>query len=220
MSLTLVDALEFPQIGLIRSFFPRRVVPFTVGTGTLIDPRIVLTAGHVVYDHFRGGRADFVDVTLGNENRSTIKVAGRDLHTTKQWVDTDSSFKSPTSSFDFAVVVLPAPVQDTVTPLRFEATENAQIQSMIVNVAGYPAQFYADMYGAHAGALLQSDLPFRFFYPIATLPGMSGGPVFSLEQDSYVIRGIHTSLVGTQGCALRITNNVAGLLQTWIRDLQ
>ncbi len=49
----------------VYSIFPDDLA--AVGSGILVGPRHVLTAGHVVYDDLDGGRADFVEVAPGYE---------------------------------------------------------------------------------------------------------------------------------------------------------
>ena len=61
-----VNASQFPFIARVVTVFPRKE---TGGTGTLIGPRLILTAGHVVFDPMWGGDALRFAVTLGGQNR-------------------------------------------------------------------------------------------------------------------------------------------------------
>ena len=70
----------WPFVGMIRSYFPTLNGQASGGTGTLIHPRVILTAGHVVYDPSRGGYPTRADVVLGakrSESPSRPRSFGR-----------------------------------------------------------------------------------------------------------------------------------------------
>jgi glutamyl endopeptidase len=216
----LVDARQWPYIGFIQSHFPSQAVgAYSVGTGTLIGPRVVLTAGHVVYDRGKGGAATSIQVTLGGPQRFTVRAI--EYQTTVQWIEQDSITQSPVSAFDFGILVLADPVDRFVTPLLFETMSAEALAGMSLNVAGYPINDLGNLYGARSAPILSPALAayndFRLFYSIQSRPGMSGGPVYTLDATgARIIRGVHTSLFGGMGSAVRITANVFNLLHQWL----
>ncbi len=208
-----LQATRWPWVGFVRSFFPllsTRSLPFAVGTGSLIHPRVILTAGHVVFDRLYGGAATSVDVTLPG-----IGTFPGDAVPTDQWRDQDSATMSPISAFDFAAIFLRTPV--TATPPVSVALA-AHLIGTQITVVGYTGVNYPNVpfYGASAFPIPSPYDAYRIAYPIATLDGMSGGPVYTVDASTHpTIRGIHTSLFDGHGDALRITPNVLNLIAQW-----
>jgi glutamyl endopeptidase len=209
------EASSFPFVAYLKVVFPfqAKTGKFTVGTGTLIAPRLILTAGHVVYE--QAAFAQSIIVTLGGTSGRTIRA--EEVETTQQWIQTDSSLQSPTSAFDYGVVVLPAPVDSLIAPLQVETASDHDLLGMTLNVAGYPdsAKPLGTLFGGRAAV---SDLSgHRLFYPINTYPGMSGGPAYSFDQTTgqRAVRGVHTALLNGLGTAVRINENVHSLIAEW-----
>lgn len=225
------DAVSWPYIGYIQAYFPDPEYPggYSVGTGSLIGPRLVLTAGHIVFDPLQGGKArDFV-VRFGGP--AGLACRTRQAETTTQWRDRDAyADVSSVSAFDVGVIVLPEAVDRYVAPLPFQTASDSMLAGMTLNVAGYPAypaEMRGTLYGGRFHLLQDGALPaiaaslesFRLFYPAATVPGMSGGPVYDFDPVSGIrtLRGIHTSSppwIGL-GSALRIAENIYELLLEW-----
>src|SRR5947209_7851114 len=90
------DAATWPYVGYVNAYFPRPELAggYSVGTGTLIGPRVVLTAGHVVYDPSQGGKASSFAIRFGGPNGPS--AYSQESYTTTQWRDNDSL--SPASS--------------------------------------------------------------------------------------------------------------------------
>jgi V8-like Glu-specific endopeptidase len=219
----LVNARDYPFIGFVRAFFSSaKPDVYAVGTGTLIGPRVVLTAGHVVFDRQYGGYPWRIDVTLGGAQRFTTQ--GVQVRTTTQWVETDSYSNSPISAFDYGVIALANPVDNLVRPLTsIETTPSEVLRTLSVNVAGYPitpASTLGSLYGAITP--LSSFNDFRLFYPVLTRSGMSGGPVFDVDSATSfaTIRGVHTSIVNGQGSGVRVTANVHAMIQQWLMEFR
>ncbi len=209
-----LSAASWPWVGFLRAFFPRlsgRALPFAVGTGSLIHPRVVLTAGHVVFDRDYGGDPLSVDVTLpGVGTFPGVAVP------TDQWRDQDSQTKSPISAFDFAAIFLNSPL--TTVPI-VPVGLGLDLLGTQLTVVGYTGQDYPNVpfYGASAFPMPSAQDAFRIAYPIDTLGGMSGGPVYSVDASNRpLLRGVHTSFFDGHGDGLRITQNVLNLIHEWL----
>ena len=236
----LVEAVasDFPYIGYIETSFPTPTHGpggLEIGTGTLIAPCVVLTAGHIVFDPNQGGQADAITITLGGPGG--MSVTSNRVDFPQEWRNgAPGSFdNSVNSAVDLGVIVLPEPIDQFIAPVPFQTASDSQLAGMSLNVAGYPAAPSAGTRGtlwgrnSHLlqGAAIPGDLaPFesyRLFYPVSTLPGMSGGPLYDFNSVSKVrtIRGIHTAGPTPDsplfpGSALRITEDVLQLLQHWV----
>lgn len=232
----IADKTRFPYICLIRAFFaktpPGRV---EIGSGTLIGPRVVLTAGHVVYDYYKGDDASGryalrAEVTFGNG----LSVKGVKVQTTQEWIQVDSKLQLATSAYDFGIIVLRDPVDSQITPLPIATASRTQLTGRVLNVAGYPAGPPGGapnypLFGRQTNVTILPEMDYRLFYPVHTLPGMSGGPLYGVDGSenalTRTVYGVHTSLINApnsvvngQGSALRITDGVKALLDTWLGE--
>lgn len=226
-----------PFIGFIQTRFPSPhggPGGLELGTGTLIAPRVVLTAGHIVFDATQGGQALSVDILFGNGMAITTTTVDFPL----EWRNAQpgSFANSIHSHADIGVIVLPEPIDRFISPIPFETAGTTQLAGMSLNVAGYPAfppenRPRGTLWGRNCPLLQGDTIPddlrefssFRLFYPVSTLPGMSGGPLYDFNSSSGIrtIRGIHTAGPTPEsplfpGSALRITEDVFQLIQTWI----
>ena len=150
------------------------------GSAVLVDPRHLLTAGHVV----RGAEPVRVRFVSGPS-------AGEDLPATRLALDT-------TLSLDLAVLDL-----GEIAPGRLPEAVNVWPASLLpekVSVLGFPAAEGRDpagvwrqfaVAGSVGGGLVQLD----WSGDAGTLPGHSGGPVVSADTDSAMDGGL-TALVG------------------------
>lgn len=224
MDPSLLDKTQWPYVGLVRSYFPALNGQAAGGTGTLINPRVILTAGHVVYDPSRGGYPTLVQVELGGHQR--FSVASTVFRTTQPWVDIDSKTMNPISAFDIGAILLDKAIPVAqVAPAAVAVTPGPNLGGLDLNVVGFPVRpdLFGNLYGARSQPTLEFpslDL-YRIFYPIATLAGMSGGPVYTRDESTgqILLRGVHTSLYNGMGSGLRITEAIANLIQGWVGEV-
>jgi V8-like Glu-specific endopeptidase len=224
---------DFPFIAHLVMTFPvagggiRRAV----GSGSLISSRMILTAGHNIFDplltNSQNGYAGNWIVTLGGA--AGIQLAASNRVTTKQWIETDAfSGQRALSSFDFGVLVLPTPVTN-IAPLPFDVMPTGTMESTALSAAGYLASSFPQIHLVGNNCLPSTVQDTRCFYPIATKPGMSGGPVYDAVTGAdggkrRTIRAIHTSFfdrpgtVNDRGSGLRITGAMANLIRRWLQS--
>lgn len=237
-----VNASRFPAIAFVETIFEDGYR--TVGTATLIAPRLLLTAGHVVFDHYRvrngnvflasdrASRPREFRVTLGGSVAQRVTISTDTWRSNSKWVNQHS--KAPVgvrirSAFDVGAIILPRPVDNLVGGVFIpQTTDGATLPGIPCDVGGYSAkQFFRSRPRRPLGTMFISDttnhrilngFPHRIVYSVNTVPGMSGGPMWSFNSavGNRTIRGIHTSFInGVGGSALRITNNVLALIQQW-----
>jgi glutamyl endopeptidase len=233
LGLVEANASSFPWLGLLKTSFPNPTKGpggLEIGTGSLIGPRLVLTAGHMVYDPDQGGQAISVNLSFGG--LGFLSITATEVDFPKEWrnprSDLDSSVVSPV---DIGVIILPQPIDRFVTPMPFETASDTVLTGTLLSVGGYPASppagslgtLWGNSFNVVQGSAL-GDLAayedFRLFYSVATLPGMSGAPVYSFDPVSSIriIRGIHTSFIDNEfiASALRISEDIYHLIQGWL----
>ena len=210
---------QWPWVGFVRSFFPNlagRPLPFAVGTAFLINPAVALTAAHVIYDTFSGygGLARSVDVTFAGHPT----VGAADFIPTNQWVSGDSANNNPLSRVDIAAIFFDPPLSG-VPFVNFGPGEEIAQEITVVGFTGdnYPQ---VPFFGGTAFPVASPDNAFRVAYPLTTLGGMSGGPVYTVDEANRpTVRAIHTSLLDNgMGDGLRFTSSILDLInRTWLR---
>lgn len=182
------------------------------GTGWLVGPRTVLTAGHCVWDKQRGN--DF--------SRSIIVYPARDgdykplssresnLHTVTEW----ARRARPGAAFDYGAITLEKPLGVEVGHFGIANFPDTDLRGFKLNVAGYPGDKPGSHMWAHAQLPRTVDAQ-TVQYVIDTYSGQSGSPVFIREGDDYTAVGIHNSGTSRLNFATRINSAVFRQIKEW-----
>lgn len=217
----------WPQVGIIKSYFPKLKEngsrDHAVGTVTLINPGAVLTAAHNIHDRRpeRGGAALKFDILFGG-GILIRGIPGGNARVLKEWRDTGPS--STPSPFDAGVILLGTRV-DGPAPAEIRATRSSDLVNFSANVVGYPVALpggRSTLQGAADFAFNDLEPPlgeYTIQYPIPTLGGMSGGPVYRTDELSrgIVIRAVHTNGLDNKGSGigLMISPKLDAQIQIW-----
>jgi glutamyl endopeptidase len=190
------------------------------GTGWLIGPRTVITAGHCVYLHGAGGWASKVEVSAGRNLASKPygTIVSSRFSSVNGWV------KNKSRDHDYGVIFLPQPfrpVGSGAAPFQFEfaALSDANLKGRVMNLSGYPADAPANGKNGlkqwfHARQASQVTAR-TIVYDIDTGGGQSGSPVWTLQSGRRTAVGIHTNGFHLGNSATRITAAVAANLDRW-----
>lgn len=183
-----------------------------IGTGWLIGPRTVITAGHCVYMHEEGGWARSIRVIPAcNDADQPYGVhAGTDLRSVTGWTT------SKNREFDYGAIILPAGSRpgDQTGYFGFGARTDAFLSSAALNLSGYPG----DKGGRQQWFMAQRPKSVSnqvITYDIDTMGGQSGSPVWVLENGARYGVGIHTNGATSGNSATRINSNVYNMLLSW-----
>jgi len=198
-----------------------------VGTGWLVSPRVVLTAGHCVYlydnDSFpndTGAWATSIEVTPGRNGneRPFGSVESNVLRSSQGWVhDRDTRV-------DFGAIILPETHRfgDQLGWFGYAAWDDEVLSSNVLNLSGYPADKDAGTQWFHkqtASAVEEYEL----LYGIDTFGGQSGSPVWikTAEGLRYGV-GIHKTgprVAGSgRNTAKRITQASYDVITGWVAE--
>ncbi|WP_298772241.1 trypsin-like serine protease [uncultured Shewanella sp.] len=168
-------------------------------TGTLIDTKHVLTAGHCVSDG-EGHWYSALDFTVAQNGE--VKPWG-----TTKWqkvLTTTAWHTSGDYHFDFAMIVLEE------APHHGHAGWGIYREG-IHSVAGYPADKLWRTMWTDSGEIVSST--YRLCYTLDTAAGQSGS---GIKDEAGYVRGVHTTGSSSQNCGTRLTSTVFTLLQSWI----
>lgn len=202
------------------------------GSGSLIAPQVVLTAGHVLKDN--GGLEAKVRVTPGADY-AAASSANKSQGTPGQQ-EADRSRLRVHSSLDYGIIALPRPFG---RPSQFKFLQGSRAFGAkdFLNVAGFPGDKPSGTMWFHAEPVLPTGASATHLrYTMDTCPGHSGSPVWVKLQNGQRIQvGVHTTGTGTggqsgrcnppqpvpgQNSGVRITCNVIKQINAWCDSLR
>jgi V8-like Glu-specific endopeptidase len=199
------------------------------GSGALIDPYHILTAGHVVYDKASGGWADpkSIDVSLGQNitDRYYGTAKATQIRSFKKWTSQGDS------GYDMAVITLDRNIGNFTGWFNYRAESNAALNRAIVNLAGYPDDKAENFPSKVAGVLsapmytasgrVRTVTANRLIYnnAIDTDSGESGAPVWKYipSTGNRQIVGVHTNGDPKGNFGSRLTPDKFNAIQSWIK---
>jgi glutamyl endopeptidase len=183
-----------------------------IGTGWMISPRTVITAGHCVFMHNEGGWARTVEVIpgLNDASRPYGSCSSSQLRSVTGWT------QSRDRRFDYGAIILPANCRlgEQTGWFGFANRNDAFLQTAKLNLSGYPG----DKGGSQQWFMAERTkfLTDRIItYEIDTMGGQSGSPVWVLQNNVRYAVGIHTNGHFTGNSATRIQSNVFERLEAW-----
>jgi V8-like Glu-specific endopeptidase len=190
-----------------------------IGTGWLVGPRLVLTAGHCVYMADENGWASSIEVIPGRNatDRPFGSAVSRELRSVTGWTrDNDSDL-------DYGAIVLPPDKRygEQLGWFGYASRDDDYLKSITLNLSGYPGD------GGKLGQQVDGSQWYNFrgvkevmdrqiSYEIDTYGGQSGAPVWEMRADGgrYGV-GIHTWGTSVANGATRITRAVFDNIVLW-----
>lgn len=183
-----------------------------IGTGWLIGERTLVTAGHVVYIHARGGWVRSIEVIPGRNaaDRPFGSCHATAFRSVRGWT------RDRNRDFDYAAIVLPSscPKGRDVGWFGFANLDSETLERMTVNLSGYPGDKPPGTQWWHARRLTDVE-PRTIVYNIDTAGGQSGAPVWRLRNGERHAVGIHTNGFVGGNSATRIDRSVYDNLVRW-----
>ncbi|KAB2833830.1 MAG: trypsin-like serine protease [Caedimonadaceae bacterium] len=196
-----------------------------IGSGTLVDKRYILTAGHNLFDRktkrvvqkisfFPGRNGD--DAPWSGEGKGIIIHPG--------WYKEMNEEKAKES--DIGIIRVEEKLGKTLGYYSLAVLDDDEIKALKLNVTGYPGQqhkgkFMLTMEGEH-----KSLTPTRIFYDIDTTAGQSGSAVWISNEDegekNETCIAVHAyggdSSKGNSGT--RINEEKFKKIEQWLEDLE
>ncbi|MCI0378440.1 MAG: trypsin-like peptidase domain-containing protein [Gemmataceae bacterium] len=220
----------FATVCALRSFFPSPQLGGApvAGTGVLIGPRIVLTAGHNVFDQDYGGAVERVEIHFGlngDFNDTNVRsVVAEKWATTKGWADNGIDI------FDYGALILPTDLGNQLGWMAVQLRAEGDLKGLAVNNAGYPIgwprQAQDEGYQPEEATTMWFDYgnvirveEFTIYYTeIFTAGGSSGSPIFAFldgQDDPYRVVGVHNYGGSVANSATRINGVVFDDIKFW-----
>ena len=196
-----------------------------LGTGVMISPQHMLTAGHVVLDGIFGGddRADSMTVDFGEGGSPGLDLSAEMLtfRTLPAWES------SRATGSDLALVTLDRSIGAVTGSFdTFAIGLTDFFNGANVNIAGYPADIAAGQALTLANGPIELGTTERLYYngTLDTAGGMSGAPIWQFfpSTGERKLIGIHTTGVvdptapGALNGGTRLTTERLALIDEWI----
>lgn len=182
-----------------------------IGTGWLISPRTVITAGHCLFMHNEGGWAQHIEVIPGLNGASRPFGSGVSsvLRSVTGWTNGQDR------NFDYGAIILPNSYRpgDRTGYFGFANRSDNDLNASMLNLSGYPGDKGGNTQWFHARKTL-SVTSRTILYDIDTYGGQSGSPVWVLNGSNRYAVGIHTN-GGSSNSATRITQDVYNNMLNW-----
>jgi V8-like Glu-specific endopeptidase len=189
------------------------------GTGWLVSPRLVLTAGQHVYLPHEGGWASQIEVIPGRNGtaRPFGSAICQDFRSLTGWVNNSDP------DYNCGAILLPADQRygDTLGWFGYTVREDEYLRGLTLNLSGYPADGgrtgQQDTHWFHSGPV-KEVLEKQISYEIDTSEGQSGAPVWEMtgNGERYGV-AIHNETVGTSiNHGVRITQDLSDNIGLWI----
>ena len=180
-----------------------------VGTGWFIGSRTVMTAGHCLHSRELGW-AKSIEVIPGMDaaRRPYGSQTGTTFRATLGWT------RDAKPDYDYGAIILP---DDTLGKrvgwFGFTALSDSELQNLLVNNSGYPADKPAGTQWFNAGGINRVER-MRIYYMFDTMGGQSGSPVWRKDNSKRHAVGIH-AYGGCPNSATRITTEVFNNMLQW-----
>lgn len=208
--ITQTTGIPFRRICALRITFPSGAL--YRGTGFLIGPRAVATAGHCVFLHNQGGWARKVEVIPGcnGTSRPFGQVESTSFRSVGGWVNG----KKPESDYGCVVLNSGAFGGRNLGSFGFAAFPPATLLAQPAVVAGYPGDKpFAELWGM--ARKIKAVTPATLVYEIDTVGGQSGAPVYIKRNGQRYVVGIHNYGAAAGNSATRVTQPVYQRLLAW-----
>jgi glutamyl endopeptidase len=183
-----------------------------IGTGWLVGPRTVITAGHCVFMHGQGGWVKRVEVIPGSNGaqRPYGSAVATSFRSVSGWA------QGSNRDYDYGAIILP-PANRYGSQLGYfgyASLSTPSLMGLTLNLSGYPGDKPTGTQWFHARKATLV-LPRSIVYNIDTAGGQSGAPVWrSLNGQRHVV-GIHTNGSQLGNSATRIVTPVFNNIKQW-----
>lgn len=216
MSTTLIDVDHRRSIGTSTEYPFTCICDLTItvasgrvfsGTGWLLNPHTVVTAGHCLFQARQGGWARRIDLIQGrHDSRGAASATATEFTSVLGWV------RDALPEHDYGCLRLDRPLA-AAGSLGFGSYPDEALSRYRCHVVGYPIDKNSTMWGQLV-RFAQVDSK-RLTYEMPFYGGSSGAPVFVVKDGNCYVAGIHMSgdLSGRE--AVRITDAVFRNLESW-----
>jgi len=202
--------------GVVSSKFRDHIV---WGTGILIGPNIVLTAGHNLYSHDSQIFAELSSLQFLPGVNGALLPFG--------FVEVEKYFVSPAyvedSREDYAILILKKPIGEITGYFGLACLGSEELKQKRINITGYPGDKVAskpgiyEMWGMEGSASYVDRDQSEIQYLIDTDVGQSGSGIWYQEGDEYYVCGVHVRGDTSVNQGTLLTREIYQQIHDWIQ---
>jgi len=181
-------------------------------SGAMIGPRTVLTNGHCVYMHDKGGWVKQIRVIPGSNGADAPFGSA----VSSQFISVDGWVNSASSNYDYAVIILPRShkLGNTVGWMGLANLSFFSLMGLKVNNSGYPGDKDSGTQWWNANNVL-AVTDRRVYYRLDTYGGQSGSPVWRFKDGKRHIVAVHNTGGTVFNGSVRLVKPVFDNLVNW-----
>jgi V8-like Glu-specific endopeptidase len=183
------------------------------GTGWLAGPRTVITAGHCLYRHTRGGVARWaeqVEIIFPNLGQAEAPIRASEYRSVMGWIEGGNA------ESDYGAVLLPAEaIPEEITPLTYAVLDDAELGREDALVAGFCTDRQPRTLWGFPRTIREAQ-PRQLLFDRPVFGGLSGGPVLMHVNDTWTVVGMQQDGDFAGTVAVRITSAVSRTFDSWI----
>lgn len=188
--------------------------PF-IGTGWIAGPRLIVTAGHCVFNRVYNGWMKSIEVIPGLDGDT--EPFGR-YHSThfcsmERWITAGDE------NYDIGAIVLSENLDSSLGSFSFGFHPDPNLTDQMVNISGYPISTVGEEQMHHSNRIC-AVTDHKLYYDVDTEGGQSGSPIWLYPNDiaTPVVVGIHSNGAGRSlraNSGVRITPVLADKISEW-----
>jgi len=186
------------------------------GTGWLVSPRTVITAGHCVYRHANGGQVTQVEVIPGRDGPEPPYRYNSCISKEFAWAEMWK--KEAQHAHDYGAIFLPNDCRfgDKLGYFGYADLTTEQLGQIEVCLSGYPSDKKLESTQWYHVRRLNKVTETSLRHKIDTFEGHSGAPLWHVEGDEnrHVV-GIHNAGSSFINHATRINDAVFQQIKDW-----
>jgi len=184
------------------------------GTGWIVGPRTVITAGHCVFMQNFHDWVKQIDVYPGRNGPDTpYAFTSNQFRSVAAWTEQGD----PKSDYGAIILSSPIPNLKQFGTFFFQSLDDGTLAAKTVTVAGYPGDKDRGTLWKDSRQLLNVTAQ-NLIYDISTYGGQSGSPVYYMDGDNPTAVGIHNYGDVSSNSATRITDSAFDDLTAWQQE--
>lgn len=192
-----------------------------LGTGWIAGPRLIMTAGHCVYERrSMKGWAKTIKIYPGRteDTPHDKAIIATEFKAPHGWIDNEDENE------DYGAIILEEDISLSLGYFSVASLGEDGLVESFVNISGYPGSRAGEVQLHHANRILDVSST-KIYYDIDTEGGQSGSPIWIYKDNEQlpIVIGIHSNGAGkaTLGnSGVRITQKLVKFIKEWSANLK
>jgi V8-like Glu-specific endopeptidase len=186
-----------------------------IGTGWIAGPRLIITAGHCVFNKTYDGWMESIQVIPGRDGELEPfgRYSSKLLRTMERWSTAGDE------NYDVGAIILSEDLDDKLGSFTFGFYPEHRLISQMVNISGYPRCTAGEEQMHHSNRICDVT-DHKLYYDVDTEGGQSGSPIwfYSDSELDPVVIGVHSNGAGKSlnaNSGVRITSVLVDKIAEW-----